>query len=298
MKSDKPHLLTPQQIVGAVLFLLLVGGLIGVGVAIEKAFNRPIDEDALTVSYEQAQSLEKSLTNLRKEPYPTYKKDTIVLHLQFFDPNTADSVVLVEVGFRPWMAHNTLRYRSKGGRYKTKESLKRIYGMTDTLYAQIEPWVVIDTTLFARPKEDTLTFTMGHLKKDTIIDLNRCDTSDLQFIRGIGPYTACQIVRYRTQLGGYASPQQLREIAIWKETMDSLLIHFTACQDSIHPLKVNKSSVRTLQRHPYLSFEQAKALYEFRRSRFRLNNVQELETLECFTKEDLERLTPYLNFER
>ena len=46
-----------------------------------------------------------------------------------------------------------------------------------------------------------------HVKKDTIIDLNHCDTTDLQFIRGIGRYSAVQIIRYRDQLGGYYTPK-------------------------------------------------------------------------------------------
>ncbi len=48
-----------------------------------------------------------------------------------------------------------------------------------------------------------------HEKKDTILDLNRCDTTELQYIRGIGRYTAMQIIKYREQLGGYYSPEQL-----------------------------------------------------------------------------------------
>ena len=41
------------------------------------------------------------------------------------------------------------------------------------------------------------------VKKDTILDLNHCDTAELQFIRGSGRYTASQIVQYRERLGGF-----------------------------------------------------------------------------------------------
>lgn len=50
-----------------------------------------------------------------------------------------------------------------------------------------------------------------HVKKDTILDLNHCDTTELQYIRGIGHFTAVQIIRYREQLGGYCSPEQLKD---------------------------------------------------------------------------------------
>lgn len=65
-------------------------------------------------------------------------------------------------------------------------------------------------------------------KKDTIIDLNHCDTTDLLYLRGIGPYTAIQIIRYREQLGGYASPTQLTDAPFANCHLDSLLTSFTA----------------------------------------------------------------------
>ena len=52
-----------------------------------------------------------------------------------------------------------------------------------------------------------------------------------------------------------------------------------------------------LQKHPYLSFEQAKAIYELRRKKVRLHSIESLEKLKCFTPTELERLAPYLQFE-
>ena len=49
-----------------------------------------------------------------------------------------------------------------------------------------------------------------HEKKDTILDLNRCDTTELQYIRGIGRYTAMQIIKYREQLGYPSSVKRKR----------------------------------------------------------------------------------------
>ncbi len=144
------------------------------------------------------------------------------------------------------------------------------------------------------------------LKRDTIIELNSADTADLQYIRGVGRGVAMQIVRYRGQLGGYYSPEQIREIERLQEynrdTMvrfcfDSVLPHLTVCTDSIRRIPVNHSSVQRLQRHPYLRFEQAEALYTLRRNRFRLRSIDDMRTLPEFTEQDLLRLQWYLSFE-
>ena len=111
--------------------------------------------------------------------------------LQPFDPNTADSTTLVHLGLRPWMARSVMRYREKGGRFRQKEDFRNVYGMTDSLYAALEQYVQIttDTTLASA---NILT-----IKKDTILNLNTADTIELCYIRGIGTYTAKNIVRYR-----------------------------------------------------------------------------------------------------
>ena len=136
-----------------------------------------------------------------------------------------------------------------------------------------------------------------HEKKDTILDLNHCDTTDLLFIRGIGRYTAIQIVQYREQLGGYYSTEQLKDERFAKLRLDTLLSSFTADPKDVHLLDVNSCTVERLQRYPYLRYNQAKAIYTLRRKQVRLRSIDDLRSLPELTDEDLERLAPYLSFE-
>lgn len=135
------------------------------------------------------------------------------------------------------------------------------------------------------------------VKKDTILDLNHCDTTELMFIRGIGHYTAMQIVRYRESLGGYYSPTQLTDEPLARYHLDTLLVHFFAHTDGVQTLPVNTCSIERLQRHPYLRYEQAKAIYTLRRKNVRLSSIDDLQGLPELTDSDLQRLAPYLSFE-
>lgn len=135
------------------------------------------------------------------------------------------------------------------------------------------------------------------VKKDTVLDLNHCDTTELQLLRGIGRYTALQIVRYREQLGGFYSPLQLTDEPFADYHLDTLLHHFTADTSVIQTLNVNRCSTAALQRHPYLRFQQAKAIYTLRRQRIRLHSIDDLRSLPDLSPSDLSRLTPYLSFE-
>ena len=135
------------------------------------------------------------------------------------------------------------------------------------------------------------------IKKDTIIDLNHCDTTDLLFIRGIGSYAPDRIIRYREQLVGYVSPAQLTDQTLAKYHLDSLLAHFTADSTAIEKIDINSCSIDRLQRHPYLRYHQAKAIYTLRRQKIRLRSINDLRSLPELAEEDLQRIAPYLRFE-
>ena len=135
------------------------------------------------------------------------------------------------------------------------------------------------------------------IKKDTILDLNRCDTTELQYIRGIGHPTAIQIIRYREQLGGFYSPEQLKDEYLSSYRLDTLLTHFTADTNDVLVLPVNSCSIDRLKNHPYLRYNQAKAIYVLRRQRIRLQSIDDLRSLPEMTEDDLRRLAPYLSFE-
>ena len=294
----RKHILSRQQAIGAVVLLVLV---VSVEVFIHLVPQRP-------KAAEPAEEVVQIADSLKRKHY-CYTYDTIRICLRPFDPNTADSTTLLQLGLKRWQVRNLLKYRAAGGTYRKSSDLRRLYGMTDSMYLALEPYICIDTLRFARRdtiRRDSIPLKYKSLKKDTIIELNSADTLSLQCIRGIGSGIAKQIVRYREQLGGYYSAEQIRDIARLREydrdtliyfTFDSVLPHLTACADSIRPVPVNHSSVQRLQHHPYLRFEQAKALYTLRRNRFKLKSIDELRSLPEFTEQDLERLKWYLSFE-
>lgn len=292
MKGLRLH---PSQIVGlGVLTLMLI--------AVE-LFVHLVDQPHRLIEASGEDSLAIASLSATREPH--YRRDTVVIRLRPFDPNQEDSAQLVSLGLKPWQARAMVRYREKGGRYRRPEDLKRLWGMTDSLYATLEPYIQIATrpsdTLNTHlrdtmPARDTL---LRIRKVDTLLCLNTTDTLELQLLRGVGSYTARRIVRYREELGGYVATEQLREIeGLRQEALDTILTHLLICSDSVNRLPVNYASIKRLTRHPYLSFTQAKALYEHRRRHVYLRDIEALRSLSEFTSDDIERLRPYLSFER
>lgn len=135
------------------------------------------------------------------------------------------------------------------------------------------------------------------IKKDTILNLNRCDTAELQLIRGIGPYAAKRIASYREQLGGFYTLDQLSDSALAPLHLDTLTRHFFINPEDIRTISVNNSTILTLQQHPYIRFQQAKAIYNLRRKNVTLRSIDELRPLPELSEEDINRIAPYLRFE-
>ena len=300
-KREKVFLLTGEQWLG-----LLVLGVIIAGTMVGMKYLQPADEptilveDSIKMDFKDYQTKQDSLYKAKWKK--TYKRDTIAIRMQMFDPNTVDSLTLLHLGFKPWQAKNMLKYRAKGGKYRKKEDLKKLYGMTDSMYLALAPYIyikdsiVVDSARIDSVRMDSLP-KWKSIKKDTILNLRTADTTELKLIRGIGSYRAKMIVRYREQLGGYAQVEQIMEArGMDKVIADSILPHFYIDSVVVNKIPINHIRPEVLQRHPYLNFEQAKAIYEYRRKHIRIKSAEELNKIKGLSPTDVEKISIYLDF--
>ena len=300
-KREKIFLLTGEQWLG-----LLVLGVIIAATLVGMKYLQPADEptilveDSIKTDFKDYQTKQDSLYKAKWKK--TYKRDTIAIRMQLFDPNTVDSMTLLHLGFKPWQAKNMLKYRAKGGKYRKKEDLKKLYGMTDSIYLALTPYIyikdsiVVDSARIDSVRTDSLP-RWNSTKKDTILNLRTADTTELKLIRGIGSYRAKMIVRYREQLGGYAQVEQIMEArGMDKVIADSILPHFYIDSVVVNKIPINHIRPEVLQRHPYLNFEQAKAIYEYRRKHIRIKSAEELKRIKGLSPTDIEKILIYLDF--
>ena len=242
-----------------------------------------------------------------------------------FDPNTADSTTLLRLGLAPWQVRAVYRYRAKHGRYHVPEDFMRLPGMTNGLWQRLKPMVQIAEEFRyvtppapsrpareaaapgSTPPADTAQTTSGNpmparrdslprqekLAAGEVVDINTADTTLLKKIPGIASRRAARIVRYRQQLGGFVSTEQVMEAT---ELPDSVMLWMTVVPGEVQKIAINAWSVQRLMRHPYLNFYQAKDIQEYRRNHGDLHSVEELSQLEHFRPTDIDRLRPYVAF--
>ena len=66
--------------------------------------------------------------------------------LFFFNPNTIDSLALDSLNVPETVKSNLLKFRQKGGIIKVVADFKKIYGVTDPLFEQISPFLLLENT--------------------------------------------------------------------------------------------------------------------------------------------------------
>ena len=218
------------------------------------------------------------------------KKATYTLFT--FDPNTIDSAAFVRLGLKPFIASNILKYRKRGGLYRTSDDFARVYGISPDKFHELEPYIKIAEL---KPVKNV---TATEKRPDVIVDLNSADTTLLMQVKGIGRGYAKGIVRFRQRTGGFISVDQLSEIyGMRPENLEKIRSYCKVNTDLVQKIKVNTASVERMKSHPYFNFYQSKAVYELRRKKGKLKDISDLKVLSEFTPEALSKLKPYLSFE-
>lgn len=261
------------------------------------------------IEKERKQKREREFYPFQYRTYPRAKPYETKYELFAFNPNTADSATFVKLGLRPYVARNILKYRAKGGSFRNAESFSRIYGISPEKFEELKPYIQIpvaeevqkptEEEPVVEPLDDAKPSRQVPYKTDDIVELNSADTALLKQIRGIGTVFARRIVGYRKILGGYYSVEQLKEVyGMSDETYEKASPYISIDESQIIKINVNKASIEKLKRHPYIkTFQRAKAIYEYRRKKIKLENIRQLKHLEEFTEEDWVKLEPYLSFE-
>lgn len=219
-------------------------------------------------------------------------KDPVAV-LKKFDPNTASVSELENLGIPTWLAERIEKYRSKGGSFKDKASLSKIYGFPEELYLELEDYIEISGTPTNSKEAKNEVADLAIVP----FDLNTADSIQLRSVRGIGGYFASRIVRLRNDLGGIVSPDQLMEIfRMDSATVDKLMSQVFISENFI-PVKINLNLAdeETLAHHPYIGWKYAKLIVAYRQQH-PLRNLDDLNKIKPVTEPDVKRMAPYISF--
>lgn len=137
------------------------------------------------------------------------KEDSIhasILKPSRFDPNTVDSLSLVNMGLETNTVHIFLNWRRTGKLFYAPKDFSKVYTLTKAEYGILEPYIDI-----AIPK----------------INLNTADSFDLVQLPGIGARLAHRILIKRRELGKFTTMEEVLNVYHFPEKTVKMFNEYT-----------------------------------------------------------------------
>ena len=228
---------------------------------------------------------------------------SLVAHLAKVNLNETTAEALTERGLPDWLAERVVKYRNHGGHFETLEELRKIYGMKPYHFEKVAPYLFVTSHKPAfRQKEDPVykqTFTARPARKaQARLDINASDSATLVEIKGIGPWTASKIIKYRKLLGGYISARQLYDLYNQDSTRTAEFLPFIFVADGYKPtpFRINNLETDNLY-HPYLPKTSVRIIKAYIRQHGPFVDVQDLVNARLLSATELDKLRPYLSLD-
>jgi len=206
-----------------------------------------------------------------------------------FNPNTLNDDGWLALGLSQGKLKVLRNYQQSGGYFKQKEDLQRCYAFGDAFYNTIKEYVSIPKPKTTEPK------TQKPITLTQIIELNQADSLALISVKGIGPFYAKQILKYRKELGGFYSYNQFSEI--WGlEKLDVEKFKQQTIIDTLHIRKINVNAIELeqLKMHPYLNYKQAKMIVNYRKQHGDFKEIKDIQKIRPISPKIFRKIAPYL----
>jgi competence ComEA-like helix-hairpin-helix protein len=196
----------------------------------------------------------------------------------------------MDLGLSEKQAAIVLKFSKNG--LRSNDDLKRIFVISDELFALIK-----DSTYY--PERPIIDYESKKVVEEKVIEklnINTASIEELESLKGIGPFFAKQIIKYRDQLGGFVKKEQILEV--WKMTIESyetLTPQIEINKSGLKKINLNTITVEELNAHPYLNWSQANSIVKMRMQRTKFSDVNEIKESKLIDEETFEKLIPYLS---
>ncbi len=135
---------------------------------------------------------------------------------------------------------------------------------------------------------------LSEKKSIKIRDLNFATAEELQVVKGIGKAFSKRIVKYRDMLGGFSDSTQLNEVyGLPNETILELFKSFSI-QSPVQRLELNNDSINVLASHPYISYDLARVIINYRSEHGDIESIEDLRKIKALDERTFMRIKPYL----
>jgi competence protein ComEA len=258
-------------------------------IQLEKAPAQPAKEFVRRTKYDIAPSPYDEVSDEPANSKPPSK-------LFPFDPNTLDAAGWKKLGLPDRTVRTILNYRNKGGRFRTVADLQKMYSLKPADFERLQPYVHIEApTPFYKTDRTPVKYTKA---PPVIIDVNQADTTAFIALPGIGSKLAGRIVNFRNKLGGFYSVEQVGETyGLADSTFQLIKPRLQCAAVAVQKININTADANTLKQHPYIRWNVANAIVQYRQQHGVFSTRQQLQQIVLVTPELYQKIEQYIAVE-
>lgn len=267
----------------------------------------PVDEnlvkqiDALQQQSNEKRQYNKSSNQLDdwSQNYTANYSNAEVQGMLFtFNPNTLDADGWKRLGLREKTINTILNYRSKGGKFKQPEDLRKIWGLKKEEADRIIPYAQISDNTVASASNNYAQNKSTIPTKAMLFDANTATVEQLKSIPGIGYSLPYKIISFREKLGGFLNMLQLKETyGMTDSIFNAVLPYLHVLPTEIKKLNINLATEYELNAHPYIDKTVAKAMIIYRNQHGGYKSVNDVRKIVFISEELFNKISPYLTIQ-
>ena len=219
--------------------------------------------------------------------------------LFYFDPNTLSAAGWKKLGVKEKTVSTIQKYISKGGRFYKPEDIGKIWGLHEDEVKRLLPYVKIEVkaaAAFSTAKTPEPNKTYEKQKYAMAkVDINEGDTSAFIALPGIGSKLANRIITFREKLGGFYKVEQVAETyALPDSTFQKIKEKLGIGNSNVKKININNATIDELKVHPYIRYNIANAIVQYRTTHGNFLAVSELKKIMIITEDIYNKVAPYL----
>ena len=249
-----------------------------------------------TLNIKQTREYEKDENETGFQYETSVKNDFSKGELFQFDPNTLSPEGWRKLGLNEKTIATISNYRNKGGKFYKPGDLNKIWGLPKGFYDRVESYITISTASNNQKEKFTPDKYATKEKKSWNIEINTADTSALIELPGIGSKLAMRIINFRDKLGGFYSPEQIRETYGLADSTFEKIRPYLHVNVPVKKINVNTATKDELKLHPYIKWNLANAIIEYRTQHGSYKNVEDLKNILIIDEAILTKISHYLSF--
>ena len=216
-----------------------------------------------------------------------------------FNPNYIDEFKAYRLGLSAEEFERIRDYRLLGHWINNPEDFKRVSRIGDSLFVQLKPLLKFPYWVTDERVSGNKGEFHGSRVKVSEFDLNSCSAQQLRQVNGVGEVLSKRILDMRFKLGGFAHVDELYAVyGLGDEVISRIReVSFLSKPRKMTNMNINEVSASDVSTIPGISYEQARAIWQYRWQKQRINELSELAEIPQLGERQLRLIALYLRAE-